>query len=193
MNILTTVSEIADALIAGRVVVLPTDTVYGIVAIARDREAVQKIYTYKVRESKPGTIIAGSVGQLVELGINSQDLELAKEYWPGAVSVIVRCDVPDYLDFRNGTLAVRLPKNDFLKQLLNLTGPLMTSSANLTGMPVANNIDEAFLYFGDKVDFYVDGGHLSNRSSSTIIKVTENGLEVIRQGDVEVLPTKKGE
>lgn len=186
MRKLSDIKEIADLLLEGKVGVLPTDTIYGLVAVTSDRSAVHKIYELKNREEKPGTIVAASVGQLENLGIKRSDIEHAQKYWPGAVSVVLPDDGPDYLDLDGGTLAVRIPNNQFLLEVLAQTGPLVTSSANLTRQPVANNLDEAYGYFGDQVDFYVDGGDLSAAKPSTIVKIVDDNVEIIRQGAVEI-------
>ena len=187
MNSLSTPSEIAQALINGKVGVLPTDTVYGLVATVNDKTAVTRIYNIKKRDEKPGTIIAASVDQLVELGIERASLRAAEKYWPGAVSVVLPEVGLEYLHLGRNSLAVRIPDNQFLLQLLQITGPLVTSSANLSGQPVANNISEAFEYFGNQqVDFYVDGGDLSKNLPSTILKLSDGGVVVIRQGAVKL-------
>lgn len=169
----------------GAVGILPTDTVYGLVARATDKEAVSRLYSLKGRDKKPGTIIAGNIEQLVNLGIKRRYLKAAEQFWPGAVSV----EIPHHIDYLNqGTnrQAIRLPKDEQLTKLLLETGPLQTTSANLPGKPPANTINQARAYFGDKVDFYIDGGDLSDRQPSTIIRVIDDAVEVIRQGAVKI-------
>jgi L-threonylcarbamoyladenylate synthase len=84
------------------------------------------------------------------------------------------------------SLAIRLPADKDLQELLKRTGPLLTSSANLPGESPATNIAEARQYFGDKVDFYIDGGDLSNRQPSTIIRIIDDAIEVVRPGAVKL-------
>ena len=173
--------------ISGTIGVLPTDTVYGVVARAQDQEAVRRLYELKSREHKPGTLIAADTGQLESLGLQHRYLAAVAHYWPGAVSVVVPCG-PElaYLHQGVGSLAVRIPDVPDLRALLSRTGPLLTSSANDPGAPTAQNIDEARQYFGDKVDFYVDGGDLSGRAPSTVLRIIDDTVEVLRQGAVPI-------
>ena len=167
--------------------IIPTDTVYGLVARAVDPKAVKRLYDLKGREGKPGTIIGASIDQLSHLGIKARYLKAVADYWPGPISIVIPCG-PElvYLHEGVGSLAVRLPDDDQLAALLEQTGPLLTSSANHPGEPVANTIAEAQEYFGDQVDFYVDGGDLSERQPSTIVRVVDDAIEVLRQGAVEI-------
>jgi L-threonylcarbamoyladenylate synthase len=171
----------------GVVGVLPTDTVYGLVARAGDQTAVGRLYDLKSREHKPGTIIAADIDQLVELGVKRRYLKAVEQFWPGPVSVIIPCGPElEYLHQGKSSLAVRLPENAGLQKFLEETGPLLTSSANHPDEPTANTVDEAKKYFGDQVDFYVDGGDLSDHKPSTIIRIVDDAIEVIRQGAVKV-------
>lgn len=85
-----------------------------------------------------------------------------------------------------GDLAVRIPADESLCSLLEVTGPLLTSSANHPSQPPANNLEEANNYFRDKVDFYVDGGDLSGRPASTVARFKDGQLEILRQGAVTI-------
>lgn len=167
--------------------VLPTDTVYGLVASAHDPRAVKRLYDLKGREGKPGTIIAASIDQLVRLGLKTRYLKSVIDYWPGALSIVIPCDESlSYLHEGVGSLAVRLPADEPLAALLEQTGPLLTTSANHPGEPVASDVQAAEAYFGDKLDFYVDGGNMSGRKPSTIIRVVDDAVEVLRQGAVKI-------
>lgn len=171
----------------GVIGVLPTDTVYGLVARAADQEAVGRLYALKDRDSKPGTIIASSIEQLVELGLKRRYLKAVSEYWPAPLSVIIPVGVElSYLHLGKSGLAVRIPDNKELTTLLIKVGPLLTSSANLSGHPPASTVDEARAYFKDKVDFYIDGGDLSGHQPSTIVRVVDDAIEVIRPGAFKI-------
>lgn len=168
----------------GRIGILPSDTLYGVVCSASDEESVKRLYTIKNRDKKPGTIIAASIDQLVKLGIKRRYLSAVQGYWPGPVSVIVPTDNPKlgYLDQGVGTLAVRIVADANLVALLEDTGPLMTSSANLPSMEPASTIKKAKEYFKNRVDFYVDGGDLSHRQPSTLIRIIDDNVQILRQG-----------
>ena len=170
----------------GSIAVIPTDTVYGVVARAADPAAVSRLYELKRRENKPGTLVGANIDQLVELGIKRRYLTAVEQFWPGAVSVIIPCG-PElgYLHQGKNSLAIRIPKYEWLSSLLEKTGPLVTSSANQPGEPPATTIAEAKAYFGDDVDWYEDGGEI-NREPSTVIQVIDDAIEVIRPGAVKI-------
>lgn len=176
----------------GTVGVLPTDTVYGLVCSAADEEAVKRLYGLKNREQKPGTIIAASIEQLVEMGIKARYLKAVEQFWPNPISIIIPTGLDlGYLHQGKTSLAIRIPSDKPLVDLLERTGPLLTSSANHPGEPEATSIQEAQKYFDDSVDFYVDGGDLSGRKPSTVIRIIDDAVEVLRQGAVKV--NEKGE
>ena len=170
----------------GGVGVLPTDTLYGLVASAYHPQAVERLYTLKRRERKPGTTIAGSVQQLADLGIAPEVLARVTHLWPNPISVIL--PLPDslaYIHQGRGDSPFRVVADPVLQALLGQTGPLVTSSANHPGEPPATSVGEARAYFGDHVDFYVDGGDLGHRPPSTIIKLQDNDeIAVIREGAI---------
>ncbi|MBW3568537.1 L-threonylcarbamoyladenylate synthase [Candidatus Parcubacteria bacterium] len=170
---------------SGKVVVIPTDTVYGLSVKANNEKAVEALYGLKNRESKPGTVIAASIDQLVELGIKRRYITAVADYWPGSISI----EIPHglgYLSQETGRQAFRVVSDPTLLKLLQGTGPLLTTSCNLPGQPPANNINEAMIYFGDKVAAYVDGGDLSGREPSTLIRIVDDVVEVIREGAVKI-------
>jgi tRNA threonylcarbamoyl adenosine modification protein (Sua5/YciO/YrdC/YwlC family) len=180
-------SQIITALNDGAVVVIPTDTVYGLVCKANNPSAVARLYALKHREHKPGTIIAASVDQLVDLGIPRRYLKPIESYWPNPISVVIPVGsrLPE-LHLGKMSLAMRIPNKPELLELLGQTGPLLTTSANLPGQPPATNVNEAKQYFGDVVDLYNDGGDLRDHKPSTIIRVVDDAVEVLRPGAVQI-------
>ena len=187
MKILSSTDQAIDSINIGAVGILATDTVYGLVASAHNVAAVSRLYVLKQRENKPGTLIAASIEQLVELGIMRRYISPVEPYWPNPLSVVVPApESLHYLHQGKGSLAVRIPADDVLLALLQKTGPLLTSSANQPGMPTATTLQEAQAYFGDSVDYYLDGGDLYGRASSTIIRVVDDEIEVLREGAVTI-------
>jgi L-threonylcarbamoyladenylate synthase len=184
-------NEFNDELIAllknGAVGVLPTDTTYGLVCAAGNPEAITRLYTLKSREQKPGTVIAANIDQLVEIGLKARYLKAVEQYWPNPLSIIIPCS-PElgHLHLGKLSLAVRIPKDAQIQAFLARTGALLTTSANHPNQKPAENIAEAKGYFGDEVDFYVDGGDLSGREPSTIIRIIDDEVEVLRQGAVKI-------
>lgn len=184
-----TASTVSDQLHKpGAVGVIPTDTVYGLVARAGDQTAVARLYEIKAREAKPGTVIAANMEQLEGLGLKHRYLKAVEQFWPDAVSVVIPVGDPQlkYLHQGKLSLAVRVPADKMLQTLLGQTGPLLTSSANQPGQPTATTIQQAQDYFGGHVDFYEDGGDLSDRQPSTIIRVVDDAIEVLRPGAVKI-------
>lgn len=172
----------------GAIGVIPTDTVYGLVARATDRRAVERLYEAKSREDKPGTLVAADISQLEELGLKHRYLKAVEDFWPGAISVIIPCGDPSltYLHRGKMSLAVRIPDSKELRMFLQETGPLLTTSANHPGEPPATTAASAKEYFGDAVDFYADGGDLSDHEPSTIIRIVDDAIEIVRQGAVKI-------
>lgn len=178
-------NKLARLLQNGAVGVLPTDTVYGLVCVADNPDAVNRLYKLKNRDNKPGTVMAANIEQLVTIGIKKSYLKAVEQYWPGSVSVILPYTTNNdslRLDLGVGTIPVRVTADTKLRQLLEKTGPLLSSSANYPGKPVADTIQEASKILGDKVDFFVDGGNLKDRQPSTIIRIIDDAVEVLRQG-----------
>jgi L-threonylcarbamoyladenylate synthase len=170
----------------GKLGILPTDTLYGLVCRAADKVAVVRLYNLKQRDKKPGTIIASSIEQLVDLGFKARYLKVVADYWPGAISIVIPCVDLEYLHIGVGSVAVRISADKTLNTLIDEVGPLLTSSANLPGEPVASTVAETQAYFDDKVDFYIDGGDLSERQPSTIIRIIDDEVTVLRQGAVQI-------
>ncbi len=180
-------AELVELLKNGAVGVIPTDTVYGLVCVAGHEEAVRHLYDIKHRARQPGTTIAASIEQLRALGFPLRSLRAVEHLWPNALSVEMPASlVPAYLSAGERTMAVRIPRDDKLQILLAQTGPLMTTSANHPAEPTATDIVSAQRYFGDNVDFYVDAGDLGVRPPSTIIRIVDDAIEIIREGAVKI-------
>lgn len=186
--IIISLIESAERFQSGQVGIIPTDTVYGLATVASNESSVERFYSLKARVKKPGTLIAASTDQLLELGFNPDDIGKVQKYWPGAVSVVLTLSSNAYLTQGVGSLAVRVVDKPELAQLLQITGPLITSSANQPSQTPARSVAEAHGYFGDDVDFYVDGGVIPENLPSTIIKITDGKIELIRQGAVDLSP-----
>ncbi len=181
-------NENIEILKNGGVGVIPTDTIYGIVCSAFEKEALERIFEIKGRdENKPPVVVIADVEDLKKFNIDIPEkiYKFISKYWPGKISIIfpISSDFA-YLDKGRG-LAIRLPADDKLREFLRKTGPLATSSANLQNFPPAKNICEARNYFGDKVDLYIDGGEL-NSLPSTLVKIVGDDVEIIREGAVKI-------
>lgn len=182
--------EVAEALQKGNLVVIPTDTLYGIVSSACDREAVEKLYALRGRnENKPCILLIADIANIGEFGIfpSEIDTEMLKRHWPGKISAVFDCadEKWEYLHRGTETLAFRVPDNDELRNLLRNTGPLLAPSANIQGQPAAQTIAEAKDYFGDRVSVYVDGGRLESLPS-TVARLRDGAWEILRKGAVKL-------
>jgi len=189
MNIYSSLSDpqVATMLQSGAVGILPTDTIFGIVAAANNKEAIAKLYEAKHREGKPGTMIAASTDQLVALGLDKQYVDKVAHLWPNSVSIVLPAGPQlSYLHQGKNSLAVRIPSNPDIHALLEQTGPLLTSSANMPGEPSSNNVQEAQDYFGETVDFYVEGDTSKNQASTVAMLHDDGTIEVLRQGAVVI-------
>jgi tRNA threonylcarbamoyl adenosine modification protein (Sua5/YciO/YrdC/YwlC family) len=178
------IDECVKVLLAGGIAVIPTDTVYGVVCRAADEQAAKRLYSLKSREKKPGTVIAASIDQLVNLGIKRRYLTAVSQFWPGAVSIEIPHDLT-YLNQGTGRQAFRIVADEVLADMLQQTGPLLTSSANQPGEPTSKDISEARDYFGNEVDFYLDGGRHAGEPS-TLIRIVDDAVEVLREGTVKI-------
>ncbi len=188
-NILKTLNDpqLVRLLKEGKVGVMPTDTVYGLVCLASNQAAVQRLYGLKSREAKPGTLLAATTEQLVDLGVKARYIKPVQHYWPGPISIVIPLGFDlDYLHQGIGAIAMRVIADPLLVNVLMKTGPLLTTSANLPGEPTASTIQEAQACFRDQVDFYVNGGNLGNRQPSTIIRILDDAVEVLRTGAVKI-------
>jgi L-threonylcarbamoyladenylate synthase len=171
----------------GAIGVLPTDTQYGLVCAYDNITGFERLYTVKERPAdKPVILLAASIDQLLEIeGLDRNSLLMAERFWPGPVSVVVACKAHVLTHIHRGmkSVACRVPDEPALQSLLEMTGPLVAPSANPHGREPAGTVAMAEEYFGNEVDFYVDGGDLTGRPPSTIISFDEDGLvDIIRQG-----------
>lgn len=169
-------NTVVKSLRSGHVIVLPTDTVYGLACSVFNPQAVKAMYNLKKREGKPGTVIASDTKQLLALGFLVDEITRAETYWPAPVSIIL--SAPDslaYLHMGLHSLAVRIPADEPLRMLLKKTGPLATTSANFSGEPTVTSVLQAKKLFGEKIALYIDGGDLSGRIPSEIIRIAKDG------------------
>ncbi len=171
--------QLVKTLKQGNVAVMSTDTVYGLVCSAAMPEAVSEMYKVKGRDGKPGTIVAASAEHLVNMGFIDDDIVAAQKFWPGPTSVILAApERLEHLHLGLNSLAVRITADSGLRSLLELTGPLATTSANLPGEPTVTDIEEAKKVFGDKVSLYVDGGYNKSKPSAVVKIINGNVIKL---------------
>ena len=179
------------AIRAGELVVLPTDTVYGLGADAFDPAAVQRLLDAKgrVRQMPPPVLVA-STATLDALAstVPPWARDLVEHYWPGPLTIVVREQSSLQWDLgeTRGTVAVRMPHDPVALELLGRTGPMAVSSANLTGRPAATDADQAAEMLADQVAVILDGGPTVDDRPSTIVDCTSSRPRVLRVGAVPV-------
>lgn len=171
----------------GELVVLPTDTVYGIGADAFDPAAVRALLAAKGRgREMPPPVLVSSATTLDALAsrVPAYARALVEKFWPGPLTLVchqqgsLQWDLGD----TRGTVAVRMPDHEVALAILERTGPLAVSSANRTGMPAATDADQAEEMLGDAVAVVVDAGEAPGGEASTIIDCTGTQGRVLRQG-----------
>lgn len=175
----------------GGLVVLPTDTVYGLGADAFSPQAVAALLAAKGRgrQMPPPVLIAG-LGTLdgLALDVPTAARALAAAFWPGALTLVVRAQPSLAWDLgeTGGTVALRVPDHPVAIELLARTGPLAVSSANRTGMPAATTAEQAAEQLGDAVELYLDAGAAPGGVASTIVDATGGPLRVLRAGAIDL-------
>ena len=173
----------------GRLVVLPTDTVYGVAADAFEAEAVARLLEAKGRgREMPPPVLISSVTTVDALitGLPEYARALIEAFWPGPLTIIGRQQESLQWDLGDtrGTVAVRMPDHELALEILERTGPLAVSSANLTGRPPATTAAEAEEMLGDSVGVIIDGGPVTGLVPSTIVAVTGTRPKVLRDGSL---------
>ncbi len=175
----------------GRLIVLPTDTVYGIAADAFDPEAVQRLLDAKGRgRQMPPPVLMAQVSTLDALASDIQPYvrPLADAFWPGPLTLV--CVQQPSLQWdlgeTNGTVALRMPDHPLALAVLKRTGPLAVSSANTTGNPAATTIDAAHAMLTDSVATYLDAGESPGGVASTILDATGAHPVLLREGALSV-------
>jgi tRNA threonylcarbamoyl adenosine modification protein (Sua5/YciO/YrdC/YwlC family) len=171
----------------GELVVLPTDTVYGLGADAFDPEAVRRLLAAKGRgREMPPPVLVGAASTVDALAVEIPDWAraLIEAHWPGPLTIVLKQQPSLQWDLGDtrGTVAVRMPADEVALALLERTGPLAVSSANLTGHPAATDADAAEEMLGSEVTVIVDGGPTAGAVPSTIVDATGLVGRILRPG-----------
>ncbi len=171
---IVTLRQAVDYLNEGKVGVIRTDTLYGLVARADNQAAVERIFSIKQRSpDKPVLVLIANQANLFD------EYETAPFYdglWPGKNTVILPApSAPEWITRGTRTVAYRLPDDKSLQYLLEQTGPLVAPSANPEGQPPAATTGQAIDYFGTQVDFYVDGGEVTDDAPSRLLRPRLDG------------------
>ncbi|HEU4566679.1 MAG TPA: L-threonylcarbamoyladenylate synthase [Marmoricola sp.] len=176
-----------DAIRGGDLVVIPTDTVYGVAADAFDPPAVARLLAAKGRgrEMPPPVLInAAATLDALATGVQGWVRTMVERFWPGPLTVVVREQGSLQWDLGDtrGTVAVRMPRDPVALALLERTGPLAVSSANLSGRAAATDAGEAESMLGDSVSVILDAGPTTSDLASTIVDCTGGAPRILREG-----------
>lgn len=173
------INKVIDFLNDGGIVICPTDTVYGFLAQATNKKAIDKIYKIKKRpRTKPLPVFAKNIKMAQDLAeINAEQIKILKQKWPGKFTFILKSK-------KRGTIALRIPKYKFLNDLLKqVNRPLAQTSVNISGQPALTKITDIIEKFGgsDLPILLIDAGNLPKSNSSTIIDLTNNKAKILRK------------
>lgn len=176
-----------ESLLSGGVVVMPTDTVYGLACLPSLSSAVSRVFDLKGRPDGKALPVLGADAEALAnvAAFEDRSVELARRFWPGPLTMVLpRAEGFTYYlgDEESDSVAVRVPQNEIALELLSAAGPLAVTSANLSGHPPATTVEEAAAVFGSEVPVYVDGGE-SRGVPSTIVSLMGD-LIVLREGGV---------
>lgn len=198
------INEIANALKEGKLVIFPTDTVYGIGTNAYDGEACEKIYQVKGRPKyKPLLILISEISMLEKIVnyISPAEQKLIDTFWPGPLTMKFKKkgDIfPDIISAGDEYIRVRLIAKGLMHNLIQTAGvPIVAPSANLSGNSTGTKMENIIKEFHSKVDYILDYGDIENDTVSTIVQVEDEKVVVIREGKIkkeeiaEVLPLKE--
>jgi L-threonylcarbamoyladenylate synthase len=174
----------------GQAIAFPTDTVYGLGADALNPAAIERLYVAKDRPpSKAIPLLLADETQANDVAVDWDERaqRLAREFWPGALTLIVRARdiVPKVVRADGETVALRVPNQDWLRTLIRRFGrPLATTSANLSGAPDPFSAQEVLPQLNGRIPLIVDGGRTQATRASTIVVVTGAELTILRQGEI---------
>ena len=174
----------------GGVGAFPTDTVYGIGASLQHPAALRRIYELKGRQAdKPLPILIARAAVVDELSpdVDERLIELALQFWPGALTVVLPAadHLPAEVKAPDNTIGVRLPNHSIpLTIAERLGGAVVTTSANLSGQPAATSAASIRDVLGDKLDVILDGGFSPQENPSTVVRVVDGDIVVLREGAI---------
>ena len=180
----------AEIIKNGGIVVFPTETVYGIGTNGLYKEAVQRLYKIKERPlNKPISLLVSDYEMIEKVvkDINELEYKIMKKFFPGPLTIILNKKdiVPDIVTSGGSTVGIRMPEEEITRKLIEYAGvPIAAPSANISGKPSGIDLQEIIKEFGDMVDYYIDGGKSKIGIGSTIVKVENNTIKILREGSI---------
>lgn len=182
--------EIAKEIKNGKIVIFPTETVYGIGTNGLDTNAVKKLYLVKKRSfNKPISLLVNNINMIEAVTKNITKLEYAliEKFLPGPLTIILpkKEIVPDIVTANSNTVGIRIPENQIALKLIEYAGiPIATPSANISGKPSGTNIQDIMKDFDKSIDYFIDDGPSKIGKASTIVKVINGIPHILREGKI---------
>lgn len=173
---------------AGGLVAFPTDTVYGVGALAFDGKAVLSIYTAKDRPiEKAVPVLIGDMDGLGEVAMDITKIAqiLASRFWPGPLTILVpkKAELPEAVS-ATSTIGVRVPNHEVARALLRAAGPMAVTSANVSGQASPKTAEEVFAQLGGRIELIIDGGKTPGGVPSTLVDCTGDEIRILREGPI---------
>lgn len=182
------VASAAEDIADGKLIVYPTETVYGIGADIYNESAVKNLYVVKNRPfDMPLSVAVSDKAMLERVAVLNENADkLIKAFLPGPLTIIIKKQpgVPDIVTSSSQKVGIRIPDNRFALELVRRTGPIVATSANLHSHPDAVSIDSAISDLGNAVDTYIDAGACTIGQPSTIVWLMDKQIEIVRQGAI---------
>ena len=197
------IEEASELIKQGKIVIFPTETVYGIGTNGLNGNAVKRLYEVKQRPlNKPISLLISNMEMvdLIAKDITETEYKIMKNFFPGPLTIILKKKdiVPDIVTAGQDTVGVRMPRGEVARKLVELAGvPIAAPSANISGEPSGTNLQEIMKHFDGKVDYCIDGGNSELGLASTIVKVIDGEPIILRQGSItleqinKILKTEK--
>src|ERR1700690_2244014 len=187
-NSLQSIQRALEILQAGGLVAFPTDTVYGVGALAFNGKAVESIYEAKDRPiEKAIPLLLGDLDDInkVAARVPLMAKKLAERFWPGPLTIVVpkHLSLPDAVSATN-TVAVRVPNHVVARSVLRAAGPMAVTSANMSGQPSPSTAQEVFAQFNGRIALILDGGKTPGGVPSTLVDCTGSKPVVVREGPI---------
>lgn len=186
------IGRLVEVINNGNIAVVPTDTVYGIIGDATNIDVIHKVYEVKKRDySKPLILMVSSIDMLEKYVLEVNDIEkkLIDRYWPGKLTILFKKNnnIDDLITSGSNLVGIRYPDNKELNELMDkLNKPLISTSCNISSKEVITSIDMLEEDISKHVSYVYDGGILSD-TSSTIVRVNDDKIEIIRDGELSSL------
>lgn len=193
----TKLKEVATAIKNGKVVVFPTETVYGIGTNGLDEKAIEKLYKLKRRpKNKPISLLVNNIDMINDIAEDITELEykLINKFMPGPLTIILKKKnkIPNILTANSSTVGIRIPQNEIAIKLIEYAKvPIATSSANISGKSSGINLKNIMNDFNDDIDYYIDGGFSKIGIASTVVQVFDGIPHISRKGVITIDDIKK--